>query len=151
MDLDRLKEDLVRDEGKRLVAYRDSNGFYTIGVGHLLGPEARMTTITEAECDALLTADIQNAERAVSVVFGVLSTDPWPDARMRALVNMAFNRGEAHMRNSTTITPAIMLAMKDGNWSPVYDAIMASPWAAQIGARAARIAYMLRFGKDPTP
>ena len=35
-DGDKLRRDLVRDEGKRLRPYRDSLGNWTVGVGHLL-------------------------------------------------------------------------------------------------------------------
>jgi lysozyme len=150
-----LRDQLIRDEGLRLDAYKDTNGFWTIGVGHLLGAWSRMNSITQAEAFALLTIDVATAESAVAAVFpefrvcdcthGMCDGDR---TRMRALVNMAFNRGESKMRASTTITPAIRQAIKDGNWKPVSAAILASPWAAQIGKRADRLAQMLETGED---
>jgi len=115
-----------------------------------------MLTITEAECDALLNADIEVALEAVFNVFPSAgahkgwSFQEWTqyeDVRARALVNMAFNRGETHMRDSTTITPAIRTALGTGIWANVASAILTSPWAKQIGARATRLAYMLGAGK----
>jgi len=148
-----LREELVRDEGCRLKAYRDTNGFWTIGIGHLLGATARMTEITLSEAYALLEADIRVAEDAVNAVFPEFSvcdcTHQVCEAdrvRKRALINMAFNRGEGNMRSSTTITPAIKAAIVSKDWSKVGSAILASPWGKQIGTRANRLAQMLETG-----
>jgi len=61
MDRKVLKAELVRDEGLKLVSYRDTVGLWTIGVGHLLGTQRRMTEITNAEAMALLEAEIGRA------------------------------------------------------------------------------------------
>ena len=146
-----LKAQLSRDEGRELKAYRDSNGYWTIGVGHLLGSSPRMSSITDAECDTLLAADVEVAIRSLQAVFGSVIgiIDP---PRFHALVNMMFNRGEEHVRQSTTITPAIKAALVlpslDSGWKAVSDAILASPWAQQIGQRAVRLAKQLETGVD---
>lgn len=153
-----LRDELIRDEGLELEAYQDTNGFWTIGIGHLLGREKRMSKITLREAWALLTIDVEDAEKLVEEVFGKDATTCLKcdcthrmcddaRARYRALVNMAFNRG-GHMKTSTTITPAIKQALVDGNWAPVTAAIMASPWAKQIGKRAERIARLLEKGDE---
>ncbi len=150
MNLPKLRAELSRDEGRALSAYRDSAGYFTIGVGHLLGSSPRMSTITDEECDALLDVDIAEATAIVRRVFGDGLAPLWDDpegVRLRALVNMAFNRGEGGMIRSTTITPAIKAALAgSGTWKDVATAIMASPWAAQVGKRAVRLADMLETG-----
>lgn len=157
MDKKKLYEDLARDEGKKLKAYKDTKGFWTIGIGHLLGTEARMTEITDDECRALFEFDIQASIDIIHKLFPRTEWFGWnnhENVRMRALVNMAFNRGERHMRESTTITPAILAAMQDTLspsplWKNVGDAIRKSPWAAVVGNRAERLAHMLETGEDP--
>lgn len=152
MNRNKLYADLARDEGKRLRAYKDSLGYWTIGVGHLLGDQMRMAEITEEECRILFDLDVETAESTCHSVFGQVSFVILDDVRQRALVNMAFNRGEQHMQESTTITPAIRFALKtmrDDDWRAVSEAIKVSPWAKQIGKRAERLAYMLETGKDP--
>lgn len=154
----KLREQLVRDEGRRLIAYKDTKGFYTIGVGHLLGCLSRMSMITDDECDALLNLDIETARASVARVFPEAHLDEpllckLDGARLRALINMMFNRGETHMRQSTTITPAIRFALSGiitppGAWCKVAEAIKASPWAAQVGERASRLADMFERGLD---
>lgn len=149
MDHEKLIAELSRDEGRKLAVYQDTNMFWTIGVGHLLGSHPRMTVITEAECDALLEVDIQVAAGSLDRVLpGWRILD---DVRQRALINMMFNRGEQHMRESTTITPALKVAIAadvdhDIAWNKVTSAIKMSPWAKQIGARADRLALMLEKG-----
>jgi GH24 family phage-related lysozyme (muramidase) len=145
-----LKAQLERDEGRELTAYTDTNGFWTIGVGHLIGRTCRILAVTDAECDAFLAWDIQSAEAALVPVFGQMNRGAsCGAARYRALVNMAFNRGQKHMQESTTITPAIKVSLSSGGyWDLVAIAISASPWAAQIGARAKRLAKQLATGID---
>ncbi len=151
-----LRDELIRDEGLRLSAYKDSCGFWTIGVGHLLGggDVPRMASITNAEAMALLEADVNTARETVEMVFPdwqpcrcghIICSDE--RVRDRALVNMAFNRGLKHMQESTTITPAIRLAIVTQDWEPVAAAIAASPWAQQIKSRATRLAFMLKYGE----
>lgn len=152
MDPERLYQDLVLCEKKLLTPYRDTNGYWTIGVGHLLGGGSpRMTHITEAECRALYDYDVRAAAELARDVIG---PDLWPygdDVRERALVNMAFNRG-GHMRNSTTITPAIRAALAgDGSWDAVKRAIEDSPWAKQVKSRAVMLSHMLVTGTDYVP
>jgi lysozyme len=121
----------------KLTAYRDTNNYWTIGVGHLLGTSPRMSTIFEREAMALLDVDIDEAEnlaRSLVPLFDSLS-----DPQQRALVNMAFNRG-GHLAHSTTILPAILEASAGGDWGRVREAMSASQWAQQVGIRAERLA-----------
>jgi len=153
-----LRQQLARDEGRKLLAYKDTAGNWTIGVGHLLGSSPRMSSITDDECDALLGWDIDIALRAVNNVFGGPRIAMLDGARWRALINMAFNRGEGGMQKSTTITPAIKAALSPdvdstpaerlALWAKVSDAILASPWGAQIRDRGKRLAEVFRTGAD---
>lgn len=144
-----LRAELARDEGYRLSAYRDSLGYWTIGIGHLLGDVARMTSITPAEAEALLNADIDVAERLARSVVPLF--DGMNDVRQRALVNMAFNRGQ-HLVTSTQILPAIVQATKTNltvDWIAVAVVIANSQWAQQVGSRAARLGFMFEKGETP--
>lgn len=131
-DLKLLREDLLRDEGERFEAYKDSVGLWTIGVGHLLGTRERMTDITPAESRALLDGDIQQAMR---------TADRWvPEwrsesgGRARALVNLAFNLG-----NNLEQFVRFRTAVAMGDWQGAARELADSRWAQQVGARAKRI------------
>ena len=134
-----LEAELVRDEGKRLVAYQDSVGLWTIGVGHLLGKDKRMLQLTESECAALLAWDI---ERAVTVArTHVPAWDALDDVRQRALVNMAFNLG-----GRLGGFRQFLAAVGTQDWEGAATAMVDSLWARQVGARAVRLQHMVRTG-----
>lgn len=85
---------LTLGEDRRLKAYYDSRGIWTIGIGHtglVRGkPIDATTTITDAECDALYAADLGTAEAAVnaSLVQRKVSQETFD-----ALVSFVFNIG----------------------------------------------------------
>ncbi|WP_132257037.1 lysozyme [Methylobacterium segetis] len=94
---------LIAREGRRLSAYRDSAGIWTIGVGHTsaAGPP-RVTpglTLTEEACDALFARDVARFEAAVreAVPPGL------PDHAFDALVSLCFNIGTDAFRRSTVV------------------------------------------------
>jgi lysozyme len=147
----KLRAELVRDEGKRLVAYKDSVGLWTIGVGHLLGTAMRMDHITEEECTALLDADIRDAEKVVWSL--VPESKQWSGAdgpgynevRYRVLVNMAFNLGPTRLAGFKKF----IISVNAKQWEQAADQMMQSKWATQVGARAGRLRDMMRTGKEP--
>ncbi len=142
MDREKLRDELIRDEGVRLLAYRDSVGLWTIGIGHLLGPRQRMIEITRAEADALLEGDIDEALLAAQTIFpGWRMLD---DARQRALANMAFNLG-ARLNGFVKFRAAV----SEHDWVRAAAEMMDSRWAKQVKARAARLHDMILTGTTP--
>lgn len=82
---------LENREGIRLKVYRDSRGFPSVGVGHLIVPADHLKvgdTITQAQCDAFLAQDIKQCEDAVNAV-GV----PLTQWQFDALSSLCFNIG----------------------------------------------------------
>jgi lysozyme len=148
MDRKVLKAELVRDEGLKLVSYRDTVGLWTIGVGHLLGTQRRMTEITNAEAMALLEADINVAEEVVNRLIPVYTYwdgdtgqggyRPYNQVRSRALVNMAFNLG-----NRLAGFKKFLAAVNSNDWATAGVEMMDSQWAKQVGARAVRLRKMI--------
>lgn len=135
-DRKQLIVELSRDEGKRLKPYVDTVGKTTIGVGRNLTDVG----ITDAECDLLLSNDI---DRTVAWLDRNLSWWRQLDAvRQRVVVNMAFNMGGSLLTFTNTLA-----AMKRGDYAAAADGMLASKWATQVGARATRLATMMREGK----
>lgn len=92
---------LIRSEGVRRTAYRDTQGHWTIGVGHLILPSEQHlldATLTDAEIDALLVADLDRFERAVSAT---RTPSPLLQDQFDALVHFAFNVGVGAYNSST--------------------------------------------------
>lgn len=131
-----LKKELKRDEGMRLMPYRDTVGKLTIGVGRNLDDVG----ISESEADFLLMSDVGRAEG------GLDGRIPWwrtlDETRQRVLVNMAYNMGiDGLMGFKNTLK-----AVQDGRWDAAAEGMLDSKWAQQVGARASRLADMMRTG-----
>ncbi len=134
-----LITDLVRDEGEVLHAYKDSLGYWTIGVGRLI--DARKSGgITRAESRFLLANDIADK------IAGLDEAIPWwtelDSARRRVIVNMAFNLGIAGLLGFR----ATLAAIKRGDYVQAAENMLDSKWARQVGARAKRLAELMREG-----
>lgn len=136
MDMEKLRGELIRDEGQKLNAYKDSVGLWTIGVGHLLGTEIRMSRITERESQALLDSDIAESLAVLDKVA------PWwkmlSETRQRVMANMAFNLGGRLAQFKNTLA-----AIADGQYAEASKMMLESKWAWQVGQRAVRLAKMM--------
>lgn len=89
---------LVRREGKKNKAYRDTKGILTIGVGHTgsdFGPES---VWTDKQVLDTFMRDVAWAENAVSKV-----RMPLNQHMFDALVSFVFNIGETAFANSTML------------------------------------------------
>lgn len=152
-----LEAELTRDEGKRLKAYRDTKGKWSIGIGHNLtdcgaAPLTRTVAdiltngISEAECDVLFDHDIA---KAVTDLDRYLpwwrSLDP---VRQRVIINMCFNMGwgagTPHGLH-TFVNTLGFVQSKDYNRAA--NGMLASAWAKEVGMRAQRLAGMMRSGR----
>jgi lysozyme len=140
MDHEKLRNELIRDEGWKQLAYQDTVGLWTIGVGHLLGADKRMTVITPDETRALLASDINFAE---VMVFNLVSTKNAGPVRERALVNMAFNLG-----NRLAGFKKFLAAVSAEDWKQAGVEMMDSKWAKQVGERANRLRIMIETGQE---
>jgi lysozyme len=131
-----LRADLIRDEGMRLKPYRCTAGKLTIGVGRNLDDRG----ISREEAETLLDHDIA----AIAADFD--RALPWwrglSEARQRALVNMGFNLGLTRLMGFKQM----LAALERGDTATAAAQALDSTWATQVGARAQRIAALLRAG-----
>lgn len=139
MDNDKMIAELNRDEGRVPYAYLDSLGFTTIGVGRLID-KRKGGRLRDNEIDFLLTNDIKEVEEQLD---GAL---PWwrglSENRQRVMVNMCFNLGLPGLLGFTNTLAAI----KRGDYAAASRGMLDSKWATQVGARALRLADMMRNG-----
>lgn len=135
VDLDALAADLIRDEGHRTSAYKDSLGRWTIGVGHCI--ETAGLTVTNDFVDDLLAGDI--SERMTEVNAGC----PWASAlsepRQRVLVEMCFNLGIGGLLGFKRM----ILACQEGRFGEAGTELVASLAGHQEPARVQRWASLL--------
>lgn len=137
MDKEKLKQELIQDEGIVLHEYKDSLGFSTIGIGRLID-KRKGGGITRDEALFLLDNDI---ERKSAEVYRAL---PWlkthSDQVQRAIINMAFQMGIV-----TLLTFKNTLSLvEQRKYKQAADNALQSKWAKQTPNRAKRVTDMIR-------
>lgn len=129
-----IVQDLMRDEGLRLKPYRDTVGKLTIGYGRNLDDVG----ISDNEAITLLQNDIHRTSAYLDAGL------PWwrnlPAPQQRAILNMAFNVGMKKLQGFQKM----LAALQCGDWNAAADEALNSQWAQQVGARATRVATLLR-------
>jgi len=133
---ERIIEDLRRDEGVKLKPYLCTAGAYTIGVGRNLDDVG----ITVAEAIYMLHNDV---DRCCLELDQALAWGREPsEARQRALVNMCFNLGITRLMGFKST----LKALQECRFDEAAHHATQSRWAVQVGARATRIAELIRKG-----
>lgn len=136
MNRDKLRELLIKNEGKRLKVYKCTAGKNTIGVGRNLDDVG----ITEDEAELMLNNDIRRLEAD-------LDRDlPWwrelDDNRQIVLADMCFNMGI----NSLLQFKNTLQAIKEHRYTDAANGIRNSLYAKQVGNRAERNAMIMETG-----
>jgi lysozyme len=132
MNRDLLTTDLEREEGCRLVAYRDTRNVLTIGYGHT-GPDVHEgLQWTQQAADQQLDHDIDHVCGQMDVAM------PWwrslDDVRANVMVKMAFQLGIGGL-----LAFRQMLAhVRAEEWDLAKAAGLDSQWAKQTPERAKR-------------
>lgn len=80
------------EEGKRLTAYRDAVGVWTIGYGHTKGVKEGWQ-ITDVQAEQYLRSDAQDTIRTIYDAIPAQVVDGLPQACFDALVSFVFNVG----------------------------------------------------------
>lgn len=142
-----LAELLAREEGLRLTVYDDATGkpllpgmtvvgHPTIGIGRCLDRRG----ITTAEALALLENDVAEVRAQVAQAL------PWSTAldatRRMVLEAMAFQMGIAGLLKFK----GTLASVQRSDFAAAAEGMLASAWARQTPARAARMAALMREG-----
>lgn len=92
--------DLIKEfEGCVLKVYKDSAGLPTIGIGHLIKPGEKFTTLTQKQAEDLLKKDLKQFVDAVNKLVQVdINQDQFD-----ALVAFCFNVGAGALGSSTLL------------------------------------------------
>jgi lysozyme len=138
----------VENEDFKASAYRDSEGFLTIGIGRMIDVR-KGGGITREEANYLCRNDnLRKMQELDKAIPWWRSLDP---ARQRVLVDMAFNMGVGQWGKSGLLDfTNTLTAVKEGRWQDAYKGILDSNkpggYAYQTGRRAKRNANTLLTG-----
>lgn len=135
-DLLKLKQELERDEGRSAKPYTDTVGKLTIGVGWNLTDRGLPSWMI----DMLFDLSVQDAEKDARAIFR--NFDELTPARQRVVINMTFNMGLSRVLKFKKMIAAVLME----DWEEAAAQMLDSKWAKQVGARADRLADMMRVG-----
>ncbi|MFP8558266.1 glycoside hydrolase family protein [Klebsiella michiganensis] len=153
-----LYEMLRFDEGEKLQVYKDTEGYWTIGIGHLLTKNPskelaissldkelnRVTSgvISKSESERLFSLDtsraLQDISRSELSSIYIQMSGP----RRAALVNMVFQLG----LNGVLNFKKMISYLKAQNYPAAADEALDSRWARQTPNRAKRVTDVIRTG-----
>lgn len=149
---------LERDEKRMMRLYLDPLGILTGGVGHAFGhvpvpeiaraalraPGVMDKELSDDEVNLWLEQDIAAAERDVKhlAMLRNVDFDMLSDERQAVLMNMTFNLGSTRLGGFVQMWAALAARQYDEAARQMLD----SKWAAQVGARAQRLADRMRRG-----
>lgn len=153
---------LKQDEGIRTKWYIDSEGYPTIGIGHLLimektrdtakinaaiskavGREVTNGTITAEEVSTLFAQDLAKVRQGISNISNVREVYVTLNRpRQMAIENMCFQMGVGGVAKFTNA----LAAMKRQDWQTAYNELRNSTWANQTPGRSSRVSKIVLTG-----
>ena len=137
MNRQRLRNQLIYDEGVRSSAYQDSEDLWTIGVGRLID-EKKGGKLSADEIEYLLDNDIDKIINQTTREFD------WyydlSEIRKEVILNMAFNLGIGGVKKFKNMIGAL----KRHDWEDAAREMLDSKWSGQVGQRAIRLSEAMR-------
>lgn len=133
----------IREEGYRRKSYKDTKGFWTIGVGHFLGAERRWEGLIWDQETILkvLEQDIAMHESEVRQLFP--QWERFDDGLKLALTDMVFNMGMPSFR---TFKNTIRM-IHNGQFAQAAANAASSKWATiDVPNRAKRVLELIKNG-----
>ena len=110
-DREKLREELIRDEGVKFEIYNDHLGYPTFGIGHLVTEDDEEhgkpvgTPVSEDRCWEVFDEDVEKFVTEVKKVYPDI--DSYPDVVQRVLINMCFNMGAPRLGKFQNMKKAV--------------------------------------------
>ena len=141
MDIERLKKQVIANEGVRKTAYKDTLNNWTIGVGHLIRlPDEEYLLdkeLTDLEVDQIFVTDLN---QAIDDARKFIDANSIPDEAFEVVVDMAFNLGLPKLSKFKNFQQAL----KDKDFVKASEEMLDSRWAKQLPNRSKRLAEIMR-------
>lgn len=146
MNLAWLKAHLRDAEGCRTRAYRDGEGYWTIGVGHRLPVDLPLTDVqaltwTSEQVEAAFDADVAECIHNAASFGWWHVLNPW---RQAVIAAMCFQLGRGGVAGFVRMADAI----KASRWHEAAREMLDSRWHRQTPQRANVLAKIMRGGQQ---
>lgn len=141
MNIDKLKKQIIANEGVRKTAYKDTLNNWTIGVGHLIRlPDEEYLLdkeLTDMEVDQILTTDLN---QAIDDAKKFIDADSINEEAFHVVVDMAFNLGLPKLMAFQNF----QAALRENDYVKASFEMLDSLWAKQLPNRSKRLAKQMR-------
>jgi len=141
MNFEKLREQLMYDEGVVYEIYEDHLGYATFGIGHLVketDPEYGQSVGTKVAYQRVMDCfreDCDVAVRECAILYGEDYFEDFPGEVQEILVNMMFNLGRPRLGKFKKM----MAALKKEDWKEAAVEGRDSRWYKQVTKRAERL------------
>jgi lysozyme len=150
-----IKTQIKNHEGFRPEPYKDSEGYWTIGYGHLLSKdktkeppkEWRGRTITREEGDALFEEDYKRHRD--SAARNIPGFDKLNESGKRAMIDLTFNMGPNWMKEKGFKRFEAAMSQSTPDVEKAAQSLEQSLWYKQVKGRGKTVVGDLRAGLDP--
>jgi len=149
MNREVLKEQIKRHEGEVLEIYKDSLGYLTFGVGHLVkedDPEFGQpegTPVSQERVDEIYDIDFdKHVEECIHVYESKGGEDFYslPEDIQHVLINMTFNLGGTRFGKFNNMWKGVI----ENDWEKVAVEMEDSRWFKQVGRRSVELQEIVR-------
>ncbi|BAQ91845.1 Phage-related lysozyme (muraminidase) (COG3772) [uncultured Mediterranean phage uvMED] len=141
MNIERLKKQVIANEGMRKTAYKDTLDNWTTGVGHLIRlPDEEYLIekeLTDIEVDQIFTTDLN---QAIDDARKFIDADTIPEEAFEVVIDMAFNLGLPRLMKFQNFQQAL----KEKDYKKASREMLDSVWAKQLPNRSKRLAKQMR-------
>lgn len=134
------KKNIQAEEQCRLIAYRDSLGFWTVGWGHHDSTIGESTTWAQEHADEIFDEDFEDAVSAAQKLCASFSS--LSDSRKGVLAAMSFQLGAQSMAKFV----GMLQAIDEDDFVTAARHMRQSLWAKQTPLRVQRLAKRMETG-----
>lgn len=132
-------EGIIRNKEGSHMSYKDTKGFLTGGIGHLMTKEEKKTyplgtAIPDKVVDEWFKTDIDAADADLTSILEDKSVNV-PDEVYSILLNMSFNLGKTNLLEFKDMWTAV----EKGDWKTVSAEMKDSDWFSDVKNRAVRL------------
>jgi len=144
MNVNTLREELERDEGRVDAIYLDHLGYPTFGIGHLItddDPEHGSpvdTPVSDLRVVEAFEDDVQNVLTDCEKLY--IQWEHLPEEVQLIIANMMFNMGYPRLSKFKGMKRGV----DDRNWNQAADEMVDSRWYNQVTKRADRLVTRMR-------
>jgi GH24 family phage-related lysozyme (muramidase) len=144
MDIDKLREDLIIDEGTKNEIYLDHLGLPTFGIGHLVtewDEEYELpvgTAVSPDRVNQCFQVDVYGTIDECKILFE--DFDELPEEVQLIIGNLMFNMGRPRLSKFVLFRQAV----KDRDWIECGNQLKNSRYYTQVTARADRLIARLQ-------